>query len=199
MKVKGIDLIAKYNRAKSVVARASNRLGEIGGMVRSQGYDILIDGFSCCDFYEKGTYLRYYANNIDSPWHLAPCIKIGENTLDIAAIDAEAEYEIEEQLSVAEQFEKGLLNCNRFGVYKSSDLGSSCVGIFSTFEEADKYARNLCQAYIDSRFTDRDCTRYYMHSVQNDAQLAAERGELRYYPWYDYKGHTSFISVSPSK
>lgn len=195
MKIKGEELIAKWRRAKSVV---DNRgLGEIGGIVRHAGYDVLIDGFSVCNFYERGTYLRYYAGNEDSKWKLYDSIGLEPNKypIKVSDIDPNGEYEIEKQESIAERFEKGLIKCDRFAVYNTNNL----VGYFSTFEEADNAARNLCQKLIDSRNNDRDCARYYETKVQNDAQLASERVELRYYPWYNYQNHPHFVSVEPAK
>ena len=193
MKIKGEKLIEKWRRAKSVV---DNRgLGEIGGIVRSAGYDVLCDGFSCCDFYEKGTMLRYYANTYSGPWHLYDVIDLGEAKIKIEQIDPNAEYEVKERLSVAEMFERGLLACGRFAVCNTSKV----VGYYTSFEDADNYARKLCQEMIDSRWNDRDCIRYYETSVRNDAQLAMEGGEIRHYPWYNYQNHPHFIAVYPTK
>ena len=193
MKIKGEKLIEKWRRAKSFV---DNRgLGEIGGIVRRAGYDVLTDGFSFCDFYEKGTWLRYYANTYSGPWHLYNVIDLGEAKIKIEQIDPNAEYEVKERISVAEMFERGLLACERFAVCNTNKV----VVYYTSFEDADNYARKLCQEMIDSRWNDRDCTRYYETSVRNDAQRAMERGEIRHYPWYNYQNHPHFIAVYPTK
>ena len=193
MKITGKELIAKWEKARAVVN--DRGLGEIGGIVRRAGYDVMVDGFSCCDFCERGTMLRYYANTFSGPWHLYDVIDLGEAKIKIEQIDPNAEYEVKERISVAEMFERGLLACGRFAVRNTNKV----VGYYTSFEDADNYARKLCQEMIDSRWNDRDCTRYYETSVRNDAQMAMERGEIRHYPWYNYQNHPHFIAVYPTK
>ena len=110
-------------------------------------------------------------------------------------IDQEMEYEIEERLTIAEKFAKGMFNGWIFVV---SDTNKD-IGEFDTFEEADSFAQNLCQSRINERLKVMDLARYYKQSVVNNAQMAGERDEIRLYPWYNYKGDEKFISVYPKK
>lgn len=97
MNIKGKDLIAMWNKANAVVSPI-NRLGEIGGIVRKAGYDVLYDGFSVCDFFEKGLWLKYVADNCDTAprWRLANSIKMSGRVFLVANIAPEADYKIEQ-------------------------------------------------------------------------------------------------------
>lgn len=99
MNIKGKGLIAMWNKANSVVSPI-NRLGEIGGIVRKAGYEVLSDGFSVCDFFEKGLWIKYVADNCDTAprWRLANSIKIMGRVFMVENINPEADYEVEERL-----------------------------------------------------------------------------------------------------
>ena len=194
MKIKGTELVAKWQKAKDVVNNI-NRLGEIGGILRGKGYDVVLDGFSCCTFLEKGSKLMFFADSCDSSWHLVQGVYLNDERIDLHEIKPDAEYEISKRLSVAEMYDQGLLDCERFAMCNTDRI----VGYFDSFNNADACARNMCKKLIDSRFEDKSLTRYYETSVHNDAQRACEAGAIRFYPWYNYQGHEHYISIIPWK
>ena len=198
MKIKGAELLKKWNAANAVVSNI-NRLGEIGGIIRNAGFDVETDGFSVCRFRAKGMRVSFLADNCDTApqWTLSKgiCLRSIRDPLHIENIQPEAEYEVEELLTVAQEFERGDYNGYNFEVCDTRDH----ISTFASFEQADEYARTVCQSRIDSRWKDRDTTRYYWTRVENDEQMANERWVIRYYPWYSYNGHDYYISVSPVK
>ena len=209
IKMKGSEILKKWNLAANVVANKCSKLGEIGDYIRSHGYDIHSDGFSCGVFSERGIDIWYNYNNFDGAWHLVPKINIGHQKFDVLIgerknwpsihyIDEDAIYDVPVELSLAEKFERGLIKQPEyFRVSHESGRSSLEHRYFKTFEEADKFAQKECQELIDRRFepANRDVRWCYETSVRNDAQLAKEHRELRHYPWYDYQNHPHWIAV----
>lgn len=209
IKIKGSEILAKWEKAAKIVASRGRQLGEIGWLVRNNGYDVHTDGFSCGTFSERGIDIRYNYNNFDDVWHLVPVINIGRKKYDVMVgepkkykiyncIDPETEYDVEVILSEAEQFERGLIKPTKFRVSMETYRTTREHRYFDSFEEADKYAQELCQRLIDRRNlpTERDVRGYYYSSVRNNAQLAKEHSELRHYTWYDYKDHPHWVRVA---
>lgn len=194
MKIKGLELVKMWNEANAVISKIS-RLGEIDGIIRNAGYDVLVNGFSVCKFLQKGTWIGFTADNCDTApkWRLSKAVSLEGNPLYIERISPEAEYDVGERLSVAEKFLRGDYNGYKFVVRDTEkDIAS-----FECFEKANEYARKVCQSRIDSRWEDRSTSRYYMTTVVNNPQKAIERDEIRHYPWYSYNGHNYYISVIP--
>jgi len=208
IKIKGSELLSKWQKAAKIVASRGRQLGEIGWLIRNNGYDVHMDGFSCGTFSERGIDIWYNYNNFDGEWHLVPVINIcrdkyyvpvGEKKSYLKYIDLEKEYDVEVVLSLAEEFERGLIKSTKFRVSKETYRTTNDHVYFDTFEEADKYAQELCQKLIDRRNlpTERDVRGYYYTSVRNNVQLAKEHRELRHYTWYDYKDHPHWVRVAP--
>lgn len=208
IKIKGSELLAKWQRAAKIVASRGRRLGEIGWLVRNSGYDVHSDGFSCGTFSERGIDVWYKYDNFDDVWHLEPAIHIGGKKVNVPVgerksylnyIDEEKEYDVEVTLSVAEKFERGIIKPTGFRVSEETYRATYDHRYFDTFEAADKYAQELCKQLIDRRNlpTERDVRHCYATSVKNDVQLAKEHRELRHYLWYDYQNHPHWVSVIP--
>lgn len=208
IKIKGSELLAKWQKASKIVASRGRQLGEIGWLIRENGYDVHSDGFNCGTFSERGIDVWYQHNNFGGVWKLTECINIGGSKYRVPVgerkswvnnyIDAEKEYDVEIVLSLAEQFERGLIKTTKFRVSKETYKTTNDHVYFDTFEEADKYAQELCQKLIDRRNlpTERDVKGYYYTSVRNNVQLAKEHRELRHYTWYDYKDHPHWVRVA---
>lgn len=202
--MKGSEIIERWQKASKAVCAKGRRLGEVGGMLRGMGYDIYYDGFNTCTFAEKGLEISYNGNDYDKPWHAEPVVRlsgekyyipVGEKKTYLRYIDPDKTYDVEQRISKAEAFERGLVKYESFVVCSESNRAISDKWYFDTFEEADKCAREVCQERIERRFSDRECRPYFNTSVCNDAQRALENGELRHYQWYNYDGHRCWINV----
>ena len=211
VKIKGSELLEKWKKAAKIVAAKGRNLGEIGSYIRSHGYDIHSDCFSCGVFSERGIDIWYDYNNFDGAWHLVPKINIGHQKFDVLIgerknwpsihyIDEDAIYDVPVEYSLAEKFERGMLKQpDYFRVSNESGRSSLEHRYFKTFEEADKFAQEECQKMINRRDnpTEWDVRCYYETSVRNNVQLAKEHRELRHYPWYNYKGdYPHWIAVN---
>lgn len=62
------EIEVEYQKAKNTIQKAP-RLGEIGYLVRQNGFFCSYDGFSCCSFF--GRYAYFSASNYESKWVLS--------------------------------------------------------------------------------------------------------------------------------
>lgn len=196
--MKGSEILARYNKAKQVVAKKSGSLGEIGDFLRYSGYLVYYDGFSVCGFGEYDIKLRFSADCCcDRPWGISNGLRIGDKVdgeLLVAEINPEADYDVPPNLSRTEMLEQGLIKPKAFRVL---DVGSRYDdrGEFDAFEKADEQARRLCQKEIDRLRKDDHWRPHTPTSVRNDAHKAKERGELRHYLDYCYEGYEYWFAV----
>lgn len=211
LKIKGSEIIARWNKAKELTDKIGRSLGEKGGYFRSNGYDICYDGFNICTFECKDIDLSFSAYNWtdDNHWELKNAFYVEDREhyaerqswmhekSPKSLIDPEKEYEFKHNYSLAECFEKGIIKPNRFKVTNESNKTIGEWRYFDSFEMADEYAREECQRRIDRRFNDPSCRQYYMTSVRNNVQDAKECKELRHYSWYQIDLRDFWITVKP--
>lgn len=211
VKVKGSEIIERWNKANELTKKLGRKLGEKGYYFRQNGYDVWYDGFNTCTFSCKDIKLSFHVYNWtdDSHWELSKKIHVEDRDKYIEREDwmyeysdqfirPEREYEFEHNLSIAELFEKGIIYPKRFKVAEESPKALGGWMYFDSFKEADEYAKNLCQRYIDRRFNDHSRRQYYMTSVRNNVQGAREHYELRHYSWYKIDGRDFWITIKPS-
>lgn len=210
VKIKGSEIIARWNKANELTKKLGRKLGEKGYYFRQNGYDVLYNGFNTCTFQCRDIKLSFHVYNWtdDGHWELAKKLYIKDREIyaerqdwmyeySTQFVHPEEEYEFEHNLSLAELFEKGIICPKSFRV---TEEGNKTLGewkYFDSFEKADEYAKNLCQQHIDRRFNDHSCRQYYMSSVRNDAQEAKENFELRHYSWYRIDLYDYWITVGP--
>lgn len=196
--MKGSEILERFAKAKTAVAKRSGRLGEIGDGLRSDGYEVHYDGFSICDFGERDVKLRYKASCCDSPWHLCGTV-YGDLSwtegMRVDCIDPQSEYNIAENPSESDLLERGQVKPRAYSVCDMSSGPCRKMGEFDSFEDADAYARHCCQKEIDRLRKDRDWRPHAATQVRNDPLRAKEREELRHYEYYNYEGHRSWVGV----
>lgn len=195
--MKGSEILERFEKAKAIVAKRGQQLGESGDYLRSQGYDIGVDGFNVCTFGERDVKLSYSADNCcGRPWHIAEHVYIGGCEILLGEVEPGRDYDVPSNMSRIEMLEKGLIKPKAFEVF---GIGGGAPdrfhGRFNTFEEADQQARRLCQEDIDRFKKDRDFRPYVPCGVKNYEILAKERGELRHYRSYCYEGHEIWFVV----
>ena len=195
--MKGSEILKRFEKAKAIVAKRGQQLGEPGDYLRSEGYDIEVNGFNVCTFGERDVKLSYSANNCcGRPWHIAERVYIGDREILLGAVEPDRDYDVPPNLSRIEMLEKGLIKPKAFEVF---GIGGGAPdrfhGRFDTFEEADQRARQLCQEKISRLKKDRDWGPHTPWSVRNYELLAKERKELRHYRSYCYEGHETWFAV----
>lgn len=200
VKMKGSEIIALIQKAKKAVDVKAGTLGEIGAYLRGLGYHINTDGFSVCNFRELTRDICYTATCYDRDgWKFYNAANFGkkwDDWMKVENIDPEAEYEVAVKTSVAKRFAAGEIDAKTFVVEEQGGGSTGNKRYFDSFEKADEYARTVAQQKIESTEKDRDLRRYTASRVVDYEQLANERSELRHYQWYNYQGHTCWVSVS---
>lgn len=211
IKVKGSEIIERWNKAKAMTEKLGSSLGEKGWYYHQHGYDVWYDGFNTCTFGCKDINLSFRSQNWydDNKWRMNSSFFLYdkqkndwvewyiESKYSSRIIQPDDIYEFKQNLSLAEKFDMGIIKPTQFKVATESSRAIGEWHYFDTFEAADEYARKVCQEYIDGRFNDRGLTRYYMTSVRNNEQKAKECHELRHYSWYKIDGRDCWITVRP--
>lgn len=198
IKMKGSEILERIKCAKGIVARRSGMLGEIGDFLRSHGYEVHQDGFSVCNFGEKDVKLSYKADNCcGRPWGMYEAASIGDvcEYTPAAKIDPDKDYDVPLNLSTAEKIEKGILKPKSYLVISQHSGHRNRMGKRDSLKEAEEFAVCLCQKEINRLREDSTWRPYTPSSVRDNPLSAKERGEVRHYTNYDYKGHECWFAI----
>ena len=199
--IKGI-----IDEAKSIVN--GRRCGEIGGSLRSYGFFVGYDGFSCCDFskgcvsfsahynYDKSEWVVEWANIFLADGSLSH-FRVSTG-LDNGYLDIENDYEaILADCELGKRVtEKDLVDTYttfRVRSYRPREL--STLEYFDNFEDAKKYAFETAKKYAEGVVDDR--RRY---AYRNPVDISDKHDYLAAYMWYKYdRGSEHFIFVQGEK
>jgi len=205
------ETIANIERIKNLIAEAKRlvdgrRCGELGDMLRSNGYFVEYDGSSCCTFSKDCLNFNAHYNYDKREWEVEWCnafLSNGELTrfrISVGRSSGDGYLKVDESYEGIfgdSKIGHRLTEKDRVSEYKSFRVRSygsrelTTLKLFKSFDDANKYAYETAKAYAEGVTDDR---RRYAHRIPID--ISDKYDYLAAYLWYRYdEGSSHFVFV----
>lgn len=201
IKIKGSEIINRWNKLNDLVKTLGKSLGEKGWFFREHGYDVTYDGFSVCHVECSDIKLRFDVSNCcDSIWKLSKKV-MGHGFIGYikdkysSAINPDKEYDVPLNLSIAKKVESGYIKPKRYIVTDNGRRKYKKLAAFSDLNDAQNFAEKQFNEQVERISKDRDLRQFCYARFQDSWHTAKEKGEIRHYAYYNYKGSCSWIAI----